>query len=93
MSGARSVHFIATQLLLLLAVPSLPRVEGHAKYVDLLPNAGVVPNPFFNLSGSAASGSPEPQFWQAIGHLAPGGGGPRNQFGIDFAANKQVSYA
>lgn len=43
---------------------------------DRIPNGNSVPNP-----------GPQGGIWAGVGHLAAGGGGPRNPFGLDYAAS------
>jgi len=51
--------------------------KGHASptYADLIPNGYSVPNP-----------EPQGGVWAGVGHAKAGGGGERNPFGVDFAA-------
>jgi hypothetical protein len=84
MAAANAAHFAAVPVFLMLTVLSLPETEGFPQFIDKIPNAGIVPNPYVNMSGSAPPGAPDSQFWAAIGHVAASGGGQRNKFGIDF---------
>ena len=52
-------------------------VLGYKFYQDRIPNGKSVPNP----SGG---------IWGGVGHEAPEGKGPRNQFGVDFKNNNHV---
>ena len=53
----------------LLAAPS----AAFPFFRERIPNGFTVPNP-----------GPQGGIWAGVGHLATGGGGPRNPFGIDF---------
>lgn len=50
-------------------------------YRTKIPNGHKVPHPC----------NPTSDKWVAVGHMLPGGRGPRNPFGEDFAAHGQVS--
>ena len=52
---------------------------GYKMFQDVIPNGGLVPNP-----------CKVNYIWQGVGHLVPGGGGVRNQFGLDFYKNGKV---
>ena len=54
--------------------------DAFQLYQTYIPNGDKVPNPC--LAGTA---------WPGVGHLVPGGGGARNPFGRDFAAQQYVS--
>jgi dopamine beta-monooxygenase len=62
-----------TALSLLLLLPSI--IQAYPTFRTLIPNGFTVPNP--DIPGTV---------WSGVGHLAVGGGGPRNPFGLDFAA-------
>ena len=66
----------------LLAV-YIHQIEARRAYIARIPNGDSVPNTCATDQGSK---------WTAIGHVAIGGGGARNPFGIDFAANGLVSH-
>ena len=55
-------------------------VTCRKSYQKLIPNGDRIPHP-----------CGDDQMWGAVGHYRAGGGGPRNQFGIDFATNSLVS--
>ena len=52
---------------------------AHSIYQTYIPNGANVPSP-------CQPGS----VWSGVGHQVPGGGGDRNPFGLDFAANQHV---
>jgi dopamine beta-monooxygenase len=54
-------------------------VTGYPRYQDQIPNGKTVPNP-----------CKPGEFWAGVGHEAVGGAGPRNPFGLDFAANNHI---
>ena len=66
------------RLFLLLATVGIASAYQH--YQDEIPNGNRVPDP---KSGGT---------WQGVGHENAQGGGPRNPFGLDFAANGHVSH-
>ncbi|XP_033750817.1 tyramine beta-hydroxylase-like [Pecten maximus] len=51
-------------------------VHGYPHFKSLIPNGSDVRDPCNKVN-----------IWQGVGHLAKGGGGPRNPFGVDFALN------
>jgi hypothetical protein len=59
----------------------LTTADGYPTYRNYIPNGCNVPNPC-NTS----------QVWCGVGHESKYGGGTRNPFGRDFAANNHVSY-
>ncbi|XP_056001096.1 tyramine beta-hydroxylase-like isoform X2 [Ostrea edulis] len=54
----------------------LPGVNGYPDFKSEIPNGDKVPDP-----------CNKDKLWSGVGHLKPGGGGPRNPFGIMFASN------
>ena len=55
--------------------------QGYPIYQDQIPNGHIVPSPCYpNV------------FWPGVGHESILGGEARNPFGLDFAANGQVSH-
>jgi len=54
-------------------------VSSYSKYRDEIPNGHNVTNPCNTT-----------QYWEGVGHQAHGGGGDRNPFGLDFAANNHT---
>ena len=63
-----------------LLICTVPIVTGYPTYQTYIPNGQRVPNP-------CQPGT----VWQGVGHKNPAGGGPRNPFGLDFAANEHVN--
>lgn len=55
-------------------------VEAFPKYRQEIPNGNQVPNP-----------CNQSTIWAGVGHQAKEGAGPRNPFGLDWAANDHVS--
>lgn len=53
-------------------------VRCRKAYQALIPNGDRIPHP-----------CGDDQIWGGVGHYRPGGGGARNPFGIDFAANSK----
>ena len=56
-------------------------VSGYQHFQTNLPNGDRVPDPSINNT-----------LWAGVGHLNTNGGGLRNAFGKDFAANDYVSF-
>ena len=54
-------------------------VLSYRNYQENIPNGDLVPDPTLN-NGA----------WKGVGHLNANGGGTRNVFGEDFAANGHV---
>ena len=57
-------------------------VQSHSSYQNEIPNGKAVPNPCDRTT-----------IWAGVGHSSKSGGGPRNQFGLDFAAAGKVRCA
>ena len=55
-------------------------VTAYPRFQDDIPNGRSVPNP------CDSSGT-----WGGVGHILVGGGGARNQFGLDFLKAGRVS--
>jgi len=55
-------------------------IDAYQRYQTYIPNGDKVPSP------CPAGGA-----WPGVGHLVSAGGGDRNPFGQDFAANNNVS--
>ena len=58
----------------------LSLVAAYPRFQKEIPNGNRVPNPC----------QPD-TVWQGVGHINPAGGGARNPFGLEFAANGFVS--
>ena len=58
----------------------LPMALGYKYFQLRIPNGDRIPDP-----------SVKNALWRGVGHLNRDGGGPRNVFGLDFAANGFVS--
>lgn len=64
------------QLLVLTLLSTRSSVtEALPEYAERIPNGYTVPNP-----------GPQGGVWAGVGHVNAGGGGERNDFGLDFAA-------
>ena len=61
--------------ILILSTATTPFVLALSGFRDRIPNGRSVPNP-----------DPQGGVWAGVGHENAGGGGPRNPFGLDFAA-------
>jgi len=59
----------------ILLVSKAHFLQASPTYADLIPNGYSVPNP-----------DPQGGIWAGVGHTSAGGGGDRNPFGVDFAA-------
>ena len=62
--------------LLLVLTSHATQVQALQRFSSQIPNGESVPNP-----------GPQGGVWAGVGHVAAAGGGPRNPFGNDFAAN------
>lgn len=59
-------------------------IESATCYFEFqkrIPNGEIIPHPC-NIN----------YLWEGVGHIARGGGGDRNPFGVDFAAHDKVSF-
>ena len=71
---------IATSLVILAMLASV--ANGYPYFQNQIPNGANIPNPCPQLEGDT---------WYGVGHRNYQGGGSRNPFGEDFAANDFVS--
>jgi len=65
---------------LILLASKFSVVFSYRIFVPTIPNGNIVPNP-------CTTG----KIWPGVGHQYDQGGGAKNQFGLDFLANGQVS--
>ncbi|XP_013391507.1 MOXD1 homolog 1 isoform X2 [Lingula anatina] len=61
---------------LIILLVLIPWISGYGMYQDRIPNGKKIPHP-----------CDSSQLWPGVGHQNTQGGGARNPFGLDFAAN------